>query len=241
MQLNVEELQKKYGLSFDEIRDEIERVISDVLTLRLGFEVEAVFNERHDVIDIYKYSSDISSIQFESIKKSLIRDIKYSIVNRLLLKSVLKDYEVLKGLIQTIVYGTVKKGCGLGSLYISIQNIDGKENVVGVCGIESQTPKERGRLEGMTLPFYVLNVQPVYEQAMPKIDIKLSRNSKRFPERLLKEELFNKNIDIKVECVKRIAGAFSLIHVPERIPKECIKKVSDELKERIIVKWGKNV
>ncbi len=241
---NIEDLQEKYDLAVDEVRDEVEKAISNVLTLRFGFEVEAVINIKTGVIDIYGYSTKgVLQIQQKDIKKPLLRDIKYSVINKFLLRTALKECKMLKKLIQTVVYGTVRKGCNSEFLYISIQDIDGREGVVGECRPESQTPKERGRIEGMTLPFYVLSVRPIYEGTIPRIGIELSRNSKGLPEWLLKKEVFKKNMDIKVKCVKRIAGAFSLVHVTEKIPRECIKKVSDELKERIIVqkKEQKNV
>lgn len=92
---------------------------------------------------------------------------------------------------------------------------------------------------GGLLPFYVLSVQSVLVKGGVKIKIRLSRTSTGLVEHLLRDDLAGKGMDVKVRCLKRISGAYSEIIASSLVPKECIKRVSKMLDERIIVKFKK--
>jgi len=237
----IDELSYKYRLSEQAVKEETEKALSVVLTKRLGFEVEAVFNGNFELWGYKERYGDIRTMQImpEKIKKGLMREIKYSIANALLIRSVMEDYELNKHKIKTVVYGTIiKQKTDDGSVYVYIQDIEGRNDVVAVMDRASQTPKERGwYMVGQKMPFYVLSVKPLLLKETPRLEIRLSRNSMSLPECLMRQELITQNMDIKVRCTCRIAGAFSEIKASAKIPRECIKKVSDELKERVIVRW----
>jgi DNA-binding Lrp family transcriptional regulator len=238
----IDELSNKYRLSEQAVKEDTEKALSAVLTKRLGFEVEAVFNGNFELWGYKERYGDIRTMQImpEKIKKGLMREIKYSIANALLIRSVMEDYELHKHKMKTVVYGTIiRQKSDDGFVYVYIQDIESRNNnVAAVMDWAHQTPKERGRyMEGQTLPFYILNIKPLLLQGIPRLEVNLSRNSKGLTEGLLRKELIDKNLDIKVSCTRRLAGAFSEIEASERIPRECIKKASDELKERVIVKW----
>ncbi len=240
----IDELSNKYRLSEQVIREEVEKALSAVLTKRFGFEVEAIFDRDLELWGYKERHGDIKSVQIkpEQIKKGLMREIKYSIANTLLARSVMEDYELHKHKVKTVVYGTViRQKPEDKSVYVYIQDIESRyndNNIVAVMNWVHQTPKERGQyIEGQVLPFYVLSIKPLLFQGVPRLEVNLSRNSKGLTEGLFKKELIRSNLDIKVSCTRRVAGAFSEIKASDRIYRDCIKKVSDELKERIIVRF----
>ncbi len=53
--LNIDELSDKYNLSHETVKEEIETVISGVLTKRFGFEVEAYFHGKPGSFEICGY------------------------------------------------------------------------------------------------------------------------------------------------------------------------------------------
>ncbi|NPV51839.1 MAG: hypothetical protein HPY60_11700 [Candidatus Methanofastidiosum sp.] len=69
----------------------------------------------------------------------------------------------------------------------------------------------------------------------------MSRNSISFPETILRQLLQEDGIFIEFKAVKRIAGAYTVIHAKERIPKEYIKKTTEILKEGVIVRYGEKI
>ena len=80
--------------------------------------------------------------------------------------------------------------------------------------------------------FLVTSVLPVMKNGRAKVLIRLSRTTKALPEALLKEQTDEPSI----RCVRRIAGAFSEIETKRKLPREVIRAVGNELKERIIVR-----
>jgi len=78
-------------------------------------------------------------------------------------------------------------------------------------------------------------VLPIIENGIPRIDITLSRNSKGLVEGLLMKQLYRSGKDVKVRCIKRIAGAYAEVVSPTPLPLKAVKSVSDELKEYLHV------
>ncbi|GER94831.1 hypothetical protein A45J_2718 [hot springs metagenome] len=242
----VKELAGKYNLTDAIVEDEIEHTISSVLSNRFKFEVEAQLNGNSGSLSIYGFKTrkgDMESaiINPENIKRPLIREILYTLANALEIRRLLNEYSFYKKIIHSSVTGEIIKKSSEGILYAAIKDIDypaSDQYVVAVCEPASQTPKERGWYTvGQKMPFYVLSVKPQLLKGTPRLEIRLSRNSAGLPESLIRQELVRHNMDIKICCTGRIAGAFSEIKASAKIPRECIKKVSDELKERVIVRW----
>ncbi len=231
----INELSEKYRLQEWIIKDTIEEVVSLSLTKKLGFEVGVMF--MGSSLDIWTFDDiEAKQISLTGIQTSVAEEIKHNITSALLKRSVLEDYDRFKDKIRTVVYGTIIKYHSSGAILVETDSIS--DRVIAICPMSSQTPKERGHYRvGDVLPFYITNIEPVYEKETPKLEIRLSRNSRGLPEGLIKNELIDSNREAKVRCIKRIAGAFSEIKSSERIPKKCVKKISDELKERIIVRW----
>lgn len=232
----IQELSEKYNIPEWAVRDEVEKTVSAILTHRLRCEVEAVLSDTLE-FQLFGFTDkgDYIPLASGNVKKRLIREIKWRISKNLLTRSVLDAYERYRNRAQTLVYGRIAKQVN-GNLFIDIADMPGN-NVVAVCGLSSQTPKERGKLAEEILPFYVLSIRPVSNNGIPCVEIRLSRNARGLVEELFREELREKTLDIQVKCVKRIAGAYSIVNVASKIPQECIKRVSDMVKERMIVSY----
>lgn len=238
LNLNIDEISDKYGVPEWAVKEEIEKAFSHVLSNRLGQEIEVQTDNSNVRIWKFAKNGDFAILGTGEIKKNIIREIKWNLVKYLLKRSVLESYEMHKNKVRTVVYGTIMKQMH-GILHVEIhpQNIN-DDIAMAVCEPASQTPKERGRYKaGEVLPFYVLSVRPVLEKEIPRLEVKLSRNSKGLAEKLIKEQIKEKSIDIRIKCIKRVAGAYSLIESSKKIPGDCIKRVANELKERIICRF----
>jgi hypothetical protein len=233
---DVKELAEKYDLPEWSVQEGIERAISDILTKRFGYEVEAMFEDQS--LRIYGYPGDrVKTISPESIKGRIKREIKHEIARNLLKRETLKIYSQAKTHLRTVLSGEIVRIYDSGVLNIEM-NIEGGNSLIATCDITNQTPKERGKYkEGEIMPFYILRVEAINHNGVPRIDIRVSRTSKGLPEGLLRSKVYRNNIDADIKCVRRIAGHLSVIESNRKLPVECIREVSDELKERIIVRF----
>lgn len=75
------------------------------------------------------------------------------------------------------------------------------------------------------------------ENGMPRLEITLGRNGRGLVEGLIMKQVQGNpsGSNVKVRCVKRIAGAYSEVVSTAPVPRHAIKSVSDELKEYIRV------
>lgn len=233
----LEELEDKYGLTPDVIKETVVDAISKSLSKIFRCEVEAIWDGKG--IEIYKFRDtsqglEVQKLSMDALKKNIFRAIRYEIARELSKKKVLSEYELAKDMTGTVVGGYVKEM----SREKILVDIEGK-GFTGVCYRSHQPPRERGQYKrGGYYSFYVLRVEPVLiNRIKPELEIRLSRTSKSLPEGLLQKELRDMGLDTKVKCRRRIAGAFSYITTSQKIPKEAILSVSKELKERIIVSY----
>ncbi len=240
--LDISELSTKYRLPEWTVWEEIERAVSKILSGHLGFEVEAFLNE-NDILDLWGFVSnhgdlEVKRFNADTIPRSLLQKIKHGIAEALMLRSVLNEYDLVKHRTGSIIFGTIIRTLPCGMLHVDVELGSVGDTIVALCDLESQTPKEMGEYrQGTTLPFHIKNIRPVMIKDIPRLEVRMSRNARGLVEGLLNSELKDRKMDIQVKCTRRIAGAFSDIKSPKRIPRDCIKKISDELKERIIVAY----
>lgn len=135
-------------------------------------------------------------------------------------------FPFLKGFIHTAVEGSVDFRTAENAVIKVSSGFSG--TVLGVCPKRNIPQRERYSFSG-SFRFYVTGMS-VYEKEPA---LMLSRTS-----RTLVEKLFEEKGDT-VRCIHRIAGAKSEVISKGRIAKEHIKSVSDELRERIIVRYQK--
>jgi hypothetical protein len=232
--IDLREIAEKYKLPLDEVKETVERSISDTLTDLLNSDVECMLTKEGSEIYIFR-ENEVEKIPIERLKKNIIRAIKYSLISDLSNEQAIRSYEELRFMAGGIAGGYVTK-IFEDRIYVELA-ADGGSPVVGICEKRHQTPKERGLYRmGDYYNFYVSSVTPLIKGGVPEVKVFLSRTSKSLSEGLLNKELAEKLIDMRVRCMRRTAGVCSLMEAQERIPAECIKAVSDELKERIKVR-----
>ncbi|MDA8387145.1 MAG: hypothetical protein M0Z58_00610 [Nitrospiraceae bacterium] len=225
---------EKYELPCDEAKEAIERSISGTLSDIFRSDVECRLEG--DGCEIYVFREHgVRRFPMEKLKKNILRAIKHGIVSALHKETVVRGYERLRYLAGGITGGHV---AAVFEERIFIELDRGADKlVVGVCEREHQTPKERDHYRpGDYYSFYISSVTPSSNGRVPVLKVSLSRTTRSLTEGLLRKELSERLLDIRVRCVKRAAGIFSLVEAEGRIPRECIKVVSDELKERVIVR-----
>lgn len=229
---------EKYELPFDEAKAVIEKSISGTLSGIFRQDVECILDGHGCEIYVFR-EKGVERLPLERLKKNILRAIKYGIVSALQRESTARGCEKLRFMTGRIVGGHVSavfENHIFVELKIAGLNGGSDRLTVGICEKEHQTPKERGFYRpGDYLNFYVLNVGASSSDGVPALRVSLSRTSTGLTEGLLHAALVDRLLDTKIRCVKRSAGVASLVEAEGLIPQECIKAVSDELKERVII------
>ncbi|MDA8162203.1 MAG: hypothetical protein M0022_04750 [Desulfobacteraceae bacterium] len=231
--IDLRAIAEKYDLPHDEAKEAIERSISGTLSDIFRSDVECRLTERGCEIYVFR-ENGVEIFPAERLKKNILRAVKYDFIFALHNEAVAQGYEKLRYLAGGTTCGHIA-AVFEDRIFVELDGGAGKL-VVGVCEREQQMPKERGRYRpGNYYSFYISSVTPSSNGRVPVLKVSLSRISKSLTEGLLRKEITERLLDIKFRCVKRAAGIFSLVEAKGRIPRECIKAVSDELKERIII------
>jgi len=220
----------KYDLPAPEAALAIEEAISGILSRAFNMEIIANVGEGLEVIAL-----DDRRIDPATLSRQLKRQIRYQIERELEKRQSLREQDYLRSLRGRVILGDVRKVLKNGDLTIALEVEDRFRSLIltGICPARQVPPHERGCLHiGVKKLFLITSVLPVMEKDKAKVLIRLSRTSKTLPENLLRE----KTGELSIRCRRRIAGAFSEIETSQRIPKEVIQSVSNELGERIIVR-----
>ena len=228
---------EKYELPFDEAKAAIERSISGTLSVIFRLDVECMLTGEGCEIYVFR-ENRVEMLPMERLKKNVLRAIKYGVVAALQKEATVWGYKKLRYLTGGIIGGHAAVVFE-ERIFVELDGSAGRL-VVGVCEKEHQTPKERGLYRtGDYYSFYISSVTPSSNGRVPVLKVSLSRTSRSLTEGLLRRELSEKLLAVRVRCVKRAAGVFSLVEADGRVPGECIKAVSGELKERIIVHFAR--
>lgn len=242
---SIRDLVELYGLPEEMVEESLLAALSHSLTDIFGYEVEAFLNDA-GALELYGYPSrhgelQIQKIPLEKIGRPAIRQIRRTLTANLVRRRILEEYDLLRQLTGRVLDGMVIKAVEGGPIFAKLYHEGlcvGMNTLAGTCPYRSQTPRERQTYRpGEVLAFHVLKVLPASVDGMPRVDIILSRNSRVLVDGLLMREICQDPAmrDMKVKCVKRIAGAYSVIESPFPLPLQAIKKVSAELKEYVRV------
>jgi len=237
MAIDVSELVEKYGLSEEIVREEIERAITMSLTSELQLDVEGFFDEEGSfVARTYRESlAGIKAERLRGVSRGAFAVVKESIEQSLHERSTLKYCGKFLYLANTLVHGTVFNINAGGDLYVMIEAGLG-EGVIGICALRHQPPHERGTyVRGERLSFHVLKVIADGEDDPLRLNIQLSRESRRFVELLLQADI---GAHASINCVRRLPGVFSDVRSDRSLPRDAIKRVSCHLGERVKVRWS---
>ncbi|TYO96726.1 hypothetical protein EDC39_11214 [Geothermobacter ehrlichii] len=231
------DLLEKYNLPEDQVADAIEKAISRTLSAMFDLDILVRLDDRLEIYALSKsfLDTDPRPIDPRGLSRQVRRQIRYQIERELEKRQAIHEGNLLRSLRGQIVKGEIRQVSSSGDVAVVLEVEDHFRNVAitGLCPFRHVPPKERGTFKpGVVRSFLVTSVLPVQQKDRYKVQIRLSRTSKTLPKLLLREETGVKGI----RCTRRIAGAFSEIESPQFLPKTAIRKVADELGERIIVR-----
>lgn len=224
------DLLTKYDLPAHEAALAIEEAICSILSRAFDRDIMVNIKEDLEVIPLGDRRIDPAMLS-----RQLKRQIRYQIERELEKRQSLREQEYLRSLRGRLILGDIRKVSTNGDLTIALEVEDRFRSLIltGICPARQVPPHERGCLHiGPKKLFLITSVLAVLEKDKAKVLIRLSRTSKTLPESLLRE----KTGEPSIRCRRRIAGAFSEIETSQRIPREVIQSVGNELGERIIVR-----
>ena len=243
--IDVHELAEIYGLPEETVKAELLESLSRSLTGIFGAEVE-VLSSGSGALEIYRYQDSAGDLRVRSmplfgVGRRALRQVRRDLTLALAKMRVLRDYDLFRDLAGNVIEGMVTKAVEHGSLSVRLfadSPYSSGKVIIGSCPYRRQTPKERSTYRpGDILSFQVLEVSPIMESGMPRLEVIVGRNGRGLVEGLLRKQL-RKSLsgkDLKIKCVKRIAGAYSEVVSSSSLPAQDVKRVSDELKEYIRV------
>ncbi len=124
-------------------------------------------------------------------------------------------------------------------LFVEAEIVPG-EQVIAVCPLNRIGLHERNLQSfgvGQRRAFHIRKIDPVVVAGTSKMKIVMDRVSKTLVESLLREQLGIDSEEINIRCVKRYVGHKSFVLTSRRLPKSAILAVSEELHERIQVRF----
>jgi hypothetical protein len=228
------ELLTKYGLKEADALEAIEFAITRTLTRALRTNFAVRLNGRLE-ITIYPLNGEPVELPLEEISRKLQRHILHNIELELQKRQVLREAEELEELRGKSLPGEISRIADDGTLHVDLEIVDLFHRMIlaGECPERYQPPHEKGRYQiGEVREFFISSILPVVVNGRSaRTRIRLSRITKELPALLLQERTGIYGI----ECRRRVAGGFSNIITPARLPKEAINYVGKELGEHLNV------
>lgn len=228
------ELLTKYGLPEAEALGAIEYAIARTLTSALRTNLSVRINGKLE-ITAFPPHGEPAEIPLEAISRKLRRHLIHRVELELQKRQALLEAEELKELLRKNVHGEISRVADEGTLNVTLEIADVFRHLIlpGECPVRHQPTHERGSYRiGDVKEFFITSVAPIIVNGKSaRVRICLSRTSKELPALLLMERTGVAGI----ECRRRVAGGFSDIVTPTRIPKDAINSVGKELGEHLNV------
>ncbi|ORJ61305.1 hypothetical protein [Geothermobacter hydrogeniphilus] len=232
------DLLEKYNLPENMAAEAIESAISTVLSASFGTTCLIRLGNDLEIISLNLTGGDNQPavlVDPTTLSRHLQRQIRHRIKQELEKRQAIHEGNLLRSLRGQVVKGEIRQVSRTGDVTLALETEDHfrQLTLTGTCPVRYIPKKERGGLLlGEIRTFLVTSILPVQQNGRYKVHIRLSRTSKVLPELLLRQTTEIQEI----HCARRIAGAFSEIESSRFLPKDAIKTVSRELKERIIVR-----
>jgi len=213
--------------------DAIERAIARALSNTFDVPFAVRLNQK---LEIWKVPpvGEIEEFTTRRFSARMRRYILFEIENALRAAQVVLEYEKIQSLQGKVVTGIVKRTDTKGNVLVEMELVDLFERyiLIGECPLRFQPPHERRRyVPGETRTWYVASVLPVAGRNNARVLIQLSRVARNLPAILLTVQ---SGIDM-IECLRRFPGNESFLVAAQRIPKEAIAAVKNDLKENMHV------
>lgn len=235
------ELAEKYSLSTDAALEITAETLSAALSSRAGCQV-IVKPSGDEVRALFLGDGPFPEAKEKGLGGMFGNDLKHlrNDLERAFARRAARDaLTMFRPLVGRAVLGEVVKLLDDGGLLAEVENggYDGGK-VTAICEKREVMVKERGSGRmNERLWFYVKSAKNADHQGLPRLDVRLSRNSMRLPELLLVKELLGRGKCVaapRVRCVRRIAGVRSEITSSTPMDKEILRTVGILLGGEII-------
>ena len=234
VELLSDELTHKYSLPEPIVLDAVETAITCTLTKAYRSPVICRIQEGQLHVTAVMGLYDPLTIEVGSISKKLRRAISYNVELELQKRQAINEYHSMRELQGQVITGTISRIANNHVLFVMLEIDDLVNRVIllGECPLTYQPPHERSLYRiGDTKSFLVTSVRPIAGRTFARVRIVLNRTSRDLPARLL----YQLTGVAGIKCQRRIAGGYSEIVTPQRIPKSAINTVGKELKEHVQV------
>ena len=229
------EILAESGLPTDEAMDAVEVAIARTLSCALRSNVCVKIDGHLEIVAYPSSDGKPIKISLDNINGKLRRHLLHQVNLELQKRKTLYEADRLKELRGYSAPGEIFRIADDGSLIVSLEIADYYRSLIlcGVCPVRFQPFHEVGRYSiGSVRQFHITSVVPVMvNKKHSKVRILLSRTSRELPRILLQE----RSRIAGITCLKRVAGAYSSIVTPARIPKKIINSVGKELEEHLHV------
>ncbi|MEA3466678.1 MAG: hypothetical protein U9R57_00450 [Thermodesulfobacteriota bacterium] len=241
MQKAIQQFASQYGLTRNEVVAEIEKVFSSILSQWYGLETMVFLRKDLDMEAVLYNKINGTTIQrfvdFREIKgaNTLLKHLDIALSKA----GTIKQTQKYKFYERELRWAEVLACRPNGELLVESEIIPG-EQVIAVCPLNRIGLHERNLQSfavGQIRAFHIRRIDPVLVAGTPKMKIVMDRVSKTLVESLLQERLTVSDETIKIHCVKRYVGHKSFVITSRRLPKSAILAVSEELHERIQVRF----
>lgn len=221
----LDEINSKYGLNETEIITVLLEAVEQFYSHLLRCPVLCELNNNGVSIRKYNNTGSGYSENLLTLRYTDIHNIKEILQERYESLLLLRTRKHLKTAVHTALRCTFIQYID-DDACLSAEN-SGINQIKAICSKRDTPHHERGKYKkGFSYWFFVKTIADA-----DKPTLRISRTSKR-----LVDELFRQQGD-NVKCIYRIAGAKSHIRATRKIDKKHIIRVSNELKERIIVEF----
>jgi len=234
----------KYGLTKSEAMVEIEKVFSSVLSQWYHLEVMVFFREDLKLEAVaYDKTGGVTMQRIVDLRelrgsKTLQRHLEINLAKA----AVLKLTQLYKTHEKELHWGEII-GCDSEmNLHVETEIIPGKK-VIATCPLNRIGLHERESQHfsiGQKRAFHLRRVEPVLLNDTPRLKIVVDRVSKTLVETLLRNHLGCDTEKVKIHCAKRYVGHKSFVLATRRLPKSAIIAVTQELQERVQVRFVEN-
>jgi hypothetical protein len=235
----------KYGLTKAEVMAEIETAFSTMLSKWYRLEVMVFFREDFQLEAVaYNHTGGITMQQFVnfSVMKG-VNTLTRQLERNLAKAAVLKQTAFYKLYERELLWGEITAIDAEHNFYVEAEIVPG-ERVTAICPLNRIGLHERHTRSfsvGRRRAFHLRQVEPVFLNGTPRLNVVVDRVSKTLVETLLRSQLGPDAERIKLRCLKRYVGHKSIVFSTGRLPKSAITAVDRELKERVQVKIVKSL
>ncbi len=241
MEQAIQQFASQYDLTRNEVVTEIESVLSSILSQWYGLDAMVFFQKNLGMEAVLYNKNNGTTIQrfvnFREIRgtNTLLKHLDSALSKAATIKQT-KKYKFYE---RELRWAEVLACRPNGELLVEAEIIPG-ELIIAVCPLNRIGLHERNLQSfgvGQIRAFHIRRIDPVMVAGTPKMKIVMDRVSKTLVESLLQERLTVSDEKIKIHCVKRYVGHKSFVLTSKRLPKSAIVAVSEELHERIQVRF----